>query len=85
MASIKTPSGFSYNIHGHNGMNGSERIPHVHVLCQGKRVSLSLLNGEYLAGEDDLGRNKSKEVQEWVLRNLSALMEEWNSKDDPNR
>ena len=77
MASIKTPSGFSYNIHGHNGMNGSERIPHVHVLW--------LLNGEYLAGEDDLDRNKSKEVQEWVLRNLSALMEEWNSKDDPNR
>ena len=81
--SISTPYGISYNIHGHNGYNGSERIPHVHVTCQGKRISVSLQNGYIIAGAGQLDRNKEKEVLAWVSSNMSALWREWESKSDP--
>ena len=83
--SISTPYGISYNIHGHNGYNGIERIPHVHVMCQGCRISLSLLDGDIIAGHGQLDRNKEREVVNWVKSNLYALQREWDSKSDPSR
>lgn len=81
--SISTPYGISYNIHGHNGYNGSERIPHVHIMCQGRRISVSLQDGSIIAGSGQLDRNKEREVLNWVSSHLYELKAEWDSKSDP--
>lgn len=83
--SISTPYGISYLIHGHNGYNGIERIPHVHVRCQGKTVSISLQNCNILAGHGQLDRNKERDVLEWVYYHKNELLEEWDEKSDPYR
>lgn len=82
---ISTPYGISYLIHGHNGYNGSERIPHVHVRCQGKQISVSLQGGNIIAGYGQLDRNKEREVLDWVNSHMSELWEEWHEKSDPYR
>lgn len=81
--SISTPYGMSYSIHGHNGYQGSERIPHVHIKCQGERISVSLQDGSIIVGQGDLDRNKEKEVLEWVRSHMSELWDEWQQKSDP--
>lgn len=83
--SIPTPYGISYNIHGHNGCNGPERIPHVHIMCQGKRISVSLQDGQIIVGAGDLDRNKERDVLNWVRENLYDLNKEWDEKSDPYR
>ena len=85
MSKIRTPDGVSYNIHGHNGCNGSERIPHVHIMCQGKRISVSLQTGRIIAGAGSMDRNKEALVLEWVQDNLYELNREWESKSDEHR
>ena len=83
MSKVSTPYGISYNIHGHNGQNGIERIPHCHVMCQGCRISVSLQNGSIIAGHGQLDRNKEREVLNWVSSNLYSLRAEWDEKSDP--
>ena len=83
MSKVSTPYGISYNIHGHNGENGIERIPHCHVMCQGYRISISLLDGSIIAGAGSLDRNKEREVLDWARSNLYSLKQEWDEKSDP--
>lgn len=73
----------SYLIHGHNGNNGSERIPHVHVDVSGKSASVDIESGQYIVGKDNIPRNRQEDVLAWVRDNRNALMEEWNSKSNP--
>lgn len=85
MGKLTTPYGISYNIHGHNGYQGSERIPHVHIMCQGCRISVSLEDCSIIVGEGQMDRNKEKEVLRWVSDNLYELKEEWKEKSDPSK
>ena len=85
MRKLTTPYGISYNIHGHNGENGPERIPHCHIMCQGYRISVSLLDGTIIVGAGQLDRNKEREVLDWVNRHLYELKEEWDEKSDPSK
>ena len=80
-----TPYGVSYMIHGHNGYNGIERIPHVHVRWQGNDVSVSLQDGHIIAGERNLDHNQVRQVKDWVKSNMYDLNREWESKSDPYR
>lgn len=80
-----TPYGVSYMIHGHNGYNGIERIPHVHVRWQGKEVSVSLQDGHIIAGERNLDHNQVRQVKDWVNSNMYDLKREWESKSDSYR
>ena len=85
MGKVSTPYGISYNIHGHNGENGPERMPHVHIMCQGCRISVSLIDCSIIVGAGQLDRNKEREVLEWVSYNISDLRDEWEEKSDPYR
>ena len=60
MGKLSTPYGISYNIHGHNGENGIERIPHCHIMCQGCRISVSLEDASIIVGSGQLDRNKKR-------------------------
>ena len=82
MSKVSTPYGISYNIHGHNGENGIERIPHCHVTCQGKRISILLQDGSIIVGHGQLDQNKEREVLNWVSSNLYALRAKWEEKSD---
>jgi len=82
---VRTPDNVSYTIHGHNGCNGSERLPHVHVRWHGKEVSVSLLDGSIIVGARNLDHGDDRKVEDWVRSNLYELNEEWKSKSDPNR
>ena len=73
----------SYLIHGHNGYQGSEREPHVQVNVGGNTASVSLRTCDYIVGEDNIPRNRRKDVLEWVRDNLSDLWKEWESKSNP--
>lgn len=73
----------SYLIHGHNGNQGSERLPHVHVNVGGYEASLNIETGEYIAGESYIPRNYRRDVQDWVRSNRYDLMREWESKSNP--
>ena len=85
MGKIPTPYGISYKIHGHNGENGIERIPHCHVMCQGYRISISLNDGSIIAGSGQIDRNKEREILAWISSNLYELRKEWDEKSDPHR
>ena len=82
------PYGFSYQIHGHNGLNGSEREAHVHIRKGSSfAVSISLSDGRsILAGEAqfaELSKRDRDDILSWVSSNLSALRKEWDDADDP--
>lgn len=83
MEKISTPYGINYNIHGHNGKRGIERIPHCHIMCHGCRITVSLLDKFIIVGAGQLDRNKEIEILEWVSDNLHELIEEWDEKSDP--
>ena len=54
-------------------------------MCQGYRISVSLLDGTIIVGAGQLDRNKEREVLDWVNRHLYELKEEWDEKSDPSK
>lgn len=73
----------AYLIHGHNGFQGAERIPHVQIRVSGGWASVSLQNCQYIVGEECIPRNRRRDVLDWVRDNLSDLWSEWKSKSNP--
>ena len=78
MGYIKAPDGMRYLIHGHDGNDGKEREPHVHIDCGGYMVSIAIRTGEIIAG--GLERDKQRKANDWVRENRYELLEEWNQK-----
>ena len=72
-----------YSIHGHNGCNGQERIPHVHVKVGDGEASVCISDGRYLKGEANIPHNRRSDVQDWVRSNSYSLQSEWDSKSNP--
>ena len=56
---------------GHN-------TPHIHASYQGDNISISLIDGEILAG--NLPKRNQKIAVEWFKENLDSLMEKWENK-----
>ena len=55
-----------------NGHN----VPHCHALYQGQEISISLLDGEVIAG--NIPKQKQRFATDWVKRNLSVLQSCWD-------
>ena len=72
-----------YHIHGHNGYQGSERCPHVHVNVGGGEASVNIETCRYIAGESNIPRNYRQDVLDWVESNQYDLKREWESKSNP--
>lgn len=76
------PYGVHHKVHSHNGMRGSESIPHVHFTGKGCDVSISISEAKVLAGS--FGSVSEKDIINWVREHYSDLMEEWEHTNDPN-
>lgn len=72
-----------YKIHGHNGNQGPERFPHVHVNVGGEEASVNIDTCQYIAGENSIPHNHRQDVLKWVRDNQYELKEEWDSKSNP--
>ncbi len=55
-----------------NGHN----VPHCHASYQGQEVSISLLDGEVIAG--NIPKQKQRFATDWVKRNLPVLQSCWD-------
>lgn len=75
------PYGIHYQIHSHNGLQGPERIPHVHIKGKGCEVKYSLIDASYIEGSFN-GADESS-ISRWVRDNLYDLKIEWDRADDP--
>lgn len=51
------------------------KIPHIHAKYQGQDASVSISNGEILAG--DIPLSKLRLVQAWIEIHRDALMADW--------
>ena len=51
------------------------KIPHIHAKYQGQDASVSIVNGEILAG--DIPLSKLRLVQAWIEIHRDALMADW--------
>lgn len=81
---LRTPSWMSfYRIHGHNGNQGSERYPHVHVNVGGYEASVNLDTCDYQSGRENIPRNRQRDVLDWVRENQTDLLREWDAKSNP--
>ena len=56
---------------GHN-------VPHIHACYQGDNISISLIDGEILAG--NIPRKNQKIAVDWVMENLESLRTKWENK-----
>ncbi len=52
------------------------KIPHIHARFQGQDASISILDGELLAGQIPLP--KMRLVQAWIEIHREALMADWD-------
>ena len=79
------PYSFHYQIHSHNGLNGSEREAHVHIYSHKRGVAVKYriedpikqIEGNKLPPSD------SKAIEAWVFTNRFALRTEWDAASDP--
>ncbi len=82
MARVYTPQWMKrYLIHGHDGSNGSERVPHVHVYVGDGEASVSIEDASYLRNSG-IPHNRYYDVLEWVRDHRYELKDEWNSKSN---
>lgn len=51
------------------------KIPHIHAKYQGQTASVSIVDGEVLAG--DIPLSKLRLVQAWIEIHRDALMADW--------
>ena len=72
----------NYLIHGHNGNQGSERYPHVHVRVGGGDASVNIETCAFIH-TGGIPRNRERDVLDWVRDNRYDLMREWDSKSNP--
>ena len=56
---------------GHN-------VPHIHAHYQGENISISLIDGEVLAG--NIPKKNQKIAVTWVIENLEMLRASWENK-----
>ncbi len=56
---------------GHN-------VPHIHAHYQGEHISISLIDGEVLAG--NIPKKNQKIAVAWVMENLEILRATWENK-----
>lgn len=54
------------------------KVPHIHASYQGDNISISLIDGEVLAG--NIPRRNQKIAVEWVMENLDLLRNSWENK-----
>ena len=66
-------------IHGPKGQTGDECIPHCHVGCLGRNITISFENGDIkvIKGHGLLDCTKEDEIVEWVKTNLSSFCKIW--------
>ena len=74
--------GLTYTVHGDKGYKGRERNPHVHIQWQGTDISVSMLVGRIISGEQDLDYDQICQIKDWVRHNLYDLRMEWESKSN---
>ena len=78
--SISTLSGISYILHSPLSSNPNSETPHVHVIYEGKCVSISLKDVSFISGEEYFEKNTKQKILNWVSSNLVTLKSEWDSK-----
>lgn len=60
-----------------NKENG-HHVPHIHAHYQGDNISISLINGEILAG--NIPKRNQQIAVTWVLDNIDMLRTKWENK-----
>lgn len=60
-----------------NKENG-HNVPHIHASYQGENISISLIDGEILAG--NIPKRNQKIAVQWVVENLDMLRKEWENR-----
>lgn len=78
--SITSLAGISYILHSPLSSNPNSETPHVHVIYEGKCVSISLKDISFISGEDCFEKDKKQVILNWVSSNLSTLKNEWDLK-----
>lgn len=76
------PYGVHYQVHSHNGLNGREHEPHVHIAGKGCDVKYSIVSGRFIEGK--FGSASERDIEHWVNNHLKELMQAWNDADDPS-